>query len=495
MKRRIYQVLPRLWGEGRFSSFDEASLSYVKGLGMTDIWFTGIIRHATKKADGGCTPSPVVKGEAGSPYAITDYYDVNPYLADNPDERMSEFKDLVKRTHAAGLRVVIDFVPNHVARDYHTRMPGKASLGDGDDPSVHWREDNDFYYYPGEALRLPFDTDYREEPARASGNCFSPSPGMNDWWETVRLNYCDFHTRTWDRMYDIVRFWAALGVDGFRCDMVELVPPAFFTWLIRRIRDEFPQVCFIAEVYQKELYRQYIEEVGFDLLYDKSGLYDTLRAIAARHLPASAVTGVWQSLGDLQPRMLNFLENHDEQRLASDFFLGDAARAFPLLAVSLLFNGASFLLYAGQEIGERGMDNEPFSGVNGRTSIFDWWKVASLQHLYAELHGNPVLTESERGILRRYVDALRLAQHPAFREGKTFDLGYCQPDGFDRGSLFAFLRCDGEECFLVVANFAPAPCSGEIIIPDEAFVYLGLEKKSSTCRFSVGASDYVVVTL
>ena len=216
MKRRIYQVLPRLWGEGRFSSFDEASLSYVKGLGMTDIWFTGIIRHATKKADGGCTPSPVVKGEAGSPYAITDYYDVNPYLADNPDERMSEFKDLVKRTHAAGLRVVIDFVPNHVARDYHTRMPGKASLGDGDDPSVHWREDNDFYYYPGEALRLPFDTDYREEPARASGNCFSPSPGMNDWWETVRLNYCDFHTRTWDRMYDIVRFWAALGVDGFR---------------------------------------------------------------------------------------------------------------------------------------------------------------------------------------------------------------------------------------------------------------------------------------
>ena len=141
------------------------------------------------------------------------------------------------------------------------------------------------------------------------------------------------------------------------------------------------------------------------------------------------------------------------------------------------------------------MDNEPFSGVNGRTSIFDWWKVASLQHLYAELHGNPVLTESERGILRRYVDALRLAQYPAFREGKTFDLGYCQPDGFDRGSLFAFLRCDGEECFLVVANFAPAPCSGEIVIPDEAFVYLGLEKKSSSCRFSVGASDYVAMTL
>ena len=494
-KRRIYQILPRLWGEGRFSSFDEASLSYVKGLGMTDVWFTGIIRHATKKADGGCTPSPVVKGEAGSPYAITDYYDVNPYLADNPEERMSEFEDLIKRTHAAGLRVLIDFVPNHVARDYHTRMPGKASLGDGDDPSVHWRAENDFYYYPGEALRLPFETDYREYPARASGNCFSPTPDMNDWWETVRLNYCDWHTRTWDRMYDIVRFWAAKGVDGFRCDMVELVPPAFFQWLIARVKGEFPQVCFIAEVYQKELYRKYIEEVGFDLLYDKSGLYDTLRAIAGHHLPASAVTGVWQSLGDLQPRMLNFLENHDEQRLASDFFLGDARKAWPLLAVSLLFNDASFMLYAGEEAGERGMDDEPFSGVNGRTSIFDWWKVASLQHLYAEIHGNPSLTDDEREVLQRYRQILGLADEAVFREGKTYDLGYCQPAWFDRSGLFVFLRGDGKDLRLVVANFSASPQSGEIVIPEEAATYLGMEKRVVRVNWTAGANDFTVINL
>ena len=495
MKRRIYQVLPRLWGDGRFSSFDEASLSYVKGLGMTDVWFTGIIRHATKKTDGGCIPSPVVKGEAGSPYAITDYYDVNPYLADNPSERMSEFEDLLRRSHAAGLRVLIDFVPNHVARDYHTQMPGKASFGDGDDPSVHWREENDFYYYPGEALRLPFQTDYREYPARASGNCFSPAPGMNDWWDTVRLNYCPTRTRTWDRMYDIVRFWAEKGVDGFRCDMVELVPPAFFTWLIRRVKTEFPHVAFIAEVYQKELYRKYIEEVGFDLLYDKSGLYDTLRAIACNGAPATGITAAWQSLGDLQPRMLNFLENHDEQRLASDFFLGDAGKAFPLLAVSLLFNDASFMLYAGEEIGERGMDDEPFSGVNGRTSIFDWWKVSSLQRLYSELHGKQVLTDDERALLRRYEAAFRTADEPAFLQGKTFDLGYCQPAWFNRTSLFAFLRSDGARHNLIVANFSPTPQSGEIVIPEEASAFLGMEKKVFCVKWSAAPSDYTVIAI
>ena len=495
MKRRIYQVLPRLWGEGRFSSFDEASLSYVKGLGMTDVWFTGIIRHATKKADGGCSPSPVVKGDAGSPYAITDYYDVNPYLADNPSERMAEFEDLLKRTHEAGLRVIIDFVPNHVARDYKTTMPGKASLGDGDDPSVHWRDENDFFYYPGEELRLPFPTPYREFPARASGNCFSPAPGMNDWWETVRLNYCEWHTRTWDRMYDIVRFWAAKGVDGFRCDMVELVPPAFFTWLIRRIKAEFPDVAFIAEVYQKDLYRKYIEEVGFDLLYDKSGLYDTLRAIACDGLPATAVTASWQALGDLQPRMLNFLENHDEQRLASDFFLGDARKAFPLLAVSLLFNDASFMLYAGQEVGERGMDDEPFSGVNGRTTIFDWWQVESLQRLYAEIHGDQALTDLERSILARYEEAFRLADRPAFREGKTYDLCYCQRSWFDRSSLFAFLRSDGTEHDLVIVNFSALPRSGECLIPEEAAVFMGMEKKVISVSWDIPGSDYRVIAL
>lgn len=493
----IYQVLPRLWGTGRFSAFDAASLSYIRGLGMTDVWYTGIIRHATRKADGGCTPSPVVKGDAGSPYAITDYYDVNPYLADDPEDRMHEFRELVDRTHAAGLRVIIDFVPNHVARDYRTRMAGKASLGDGDDPTVHWRAENDFYYYPGEALRLPFDTDYKEFPARASGNCFSPAPGINDWWETVRLNYCPWHTRTWDRMYDAVRFWAAQGVDGFRCDMVELVPPEFFRFLIGRIREEFPHVCFIAEVYRKDLYRRYIDDIGFDLLYDKSGLYDTLRAVACDGVPATAVTAAWQESDGLQPHLLHFLENHDEQRLASDFFLGDAERAFPLLAVSLLLNEGAFLLYAGQEVGERGMDNEPFSGINGRTSIFDWWQVGSLQRLYAEIHGSPALEERERTLLGRYRELLALvAQDPAFRSGKTFDLGYCQMPGFRSDRLFAFLRSDGRETRLVVANFSREDLQTEIRIPQHAIDYLEIPQETPrSIRETVPGNGYRICSL
>ena len=206
-------MLPRLWGSGKFSAIDAASLEYLRGLGVDYVWYTGVIRHATRKADEGCTPSheQIVKGEAGSPYAITDYYDVNPYLAENPEHRMKEFLQLVERTHSWGLKVIMDFVPNHVARDYNSLAApaGVRSLGADDDPSYHWSPENDFYYYPGEMLRLPEPSKgnaYYEYPAKASGNCFSPAPGINDWYETIKLNYCDFYTGTWEKMYEIVRF-------------------------------------------------------------------------------------------------------------------------------------------------------------------------------------------------------------------------------------------------------------------------------------------------
>ncbi len=455
-------MLPRLWGSGKFESVDTGSLEYLRGLGIDYVWYTGVIRHATRKADEGCVPShpQIVKGEAGSPYAITDYYDVNPYLATVPERRMEEFLELVERTHRHEMKVVMDFVPNHVARDYQSHVPGVRSLGADDDTSYHWSPENDFFYYPGEALRLPNPPAngdaYVEYPAKASGNCFSSAPGANDWYETIKLNYCNFHTGTWDKMYDIVRFWALKGVDGFRCDMVELVPPAFMQWLIARIKAEFPHVIFIAEVYEKDKYRMYVDEVGFDLLYDKSGLYDTVRAVTCDGLTARALTWNWQFLGDLQPRMLDFLENHDEQRVASDFFAGSAEAGYAALGVSLLLNTAPFMLYFGQEVGERGMDNEPFSGINGRTSIFDWWTVESLQALRVHIE-NPRkgLNNKQKAILKRYREALALAKRPAFAEGRTFDLGYCQGAGFNPDRHFAFLRSDGTETWLVAANFGP----------------------------------------
>lgn len=536
----IYQMLPRLWGNiggknikngtlkdngcGKFSSIDTISLEYLRSLGVSHVWYTGIIRHATAEDSDGCTPSSAdwVKGRAGSPYSITDYYDVNPYLADEPENRMEEFHKLVERTHAAGLKVIIDFVPNHVARDYgrfaaaHPAPTGMAALGESDDKSVHWKDSNDFFYYPGIPLALPIqDQTYMEMPAMASGNSYTSSPGVNDWYDTIKLNYCDSHTETWEKMYDIVNFWARQGVDGFRCDMVELVPQAFFKWLISRIKKDRPNLLFVAEVYQKTLYSKYIREIGFDLLYDKSGIYDTLRAIVEKNAKDSGVpvedwqsakriTWNWQSLGDLQPYMLNFLENHDEQRFASDFFGCDARNSYAALYTALYMNNAPFMLYAGEEVGERGMDNEGFSGRDGRTSIFDWWAPSSLTRLYKYIHGEKkALTPEEETMLDTYRKALKFAaEDNAVSKGTFYDLCYCNyaSDGFNPDRHFAFLRDFEDETLLIVCNFSKNDADMKISIPEHAFNWMKMpesEEFNHTTPVSVHvpATNGVIIKL
>lgn len=536
----IYQILPRLWGNiggknikngtlkdngcGKFSSIDTISLEYLRSLGVSHVWYTGIIRHATAEDSDGCTPSSAdwVKGRAGSPYSITDYYDVNPYLADEPENRMEEFHKLVERTHAAGLKVIIDFVPNHVARDYgrfaaaHPAPTGMAALGESDDKSVHWKDSNDFFYYPGIPLALPIQNQtYMEMPAMASGNSYTSSPGVNDWYDTIKLNYCDTHTETWEKMYDIVNFWAGQGVDGFRCDMVELVPPAFFKWLISRIKKDRPDLLFVAEVYQKTLYSKYIREIGFDLLYDKSGIYDTLRAIVEKNAKDSGVpvedwqsakriTWNWQSLGDLQPYMLNFLENHDEQRFASDFFGCDARNSYAALYTALYLNNAPFMLYAGEEVGERGMDNEGFSGRDGRTSIFDWWAPSSLTRLYKYIHGEKeALAPEEETMLDTYRKALKFAaEDNAVSKGTFYDLCYCNyaSDGFNPDRHFAFLRDFEDETLLIVCNFSKNDAEMRISIPEHAFNWMKMpesEEFNHTTPVSVHvpATNGVIIKL
>lgn len=548
----IYQILPRLWGNdkvrlkknggladngtGRFSDIDESVLEYVRWLGCTHIWYTGVLRHSTQASEYGCSPShpQFVKGKAGSPYAICDYYDVNAYLADNPSERMTEFEALIERSHKAGLKVIIDFVPNHVSRDY-----GKVGfssdhpcLGADDDKSVHWSPGNDFFYYPGEKLHLPTPCPkgrepYIEEPAMATGNnCYTPSPGINDWYETVKLNYCDDHTPTWDKMYDIVSFWASKGVDGFRCDMVELVPSAFFKWLIPHVKNEYPDLLFIAEVYKKELYSKYINEVGFDYLYDKSGLYDTLRAVVEKTVSdngmpvelwqsATGITRCWQFAGDLQPRMLNFLENHDEQRFASDFFGKDADYMMAPLFVSLYLNTAPFMVYFGQETGERGMDAEGFSGMDGRTTIFDWWSVGSIRRLRKVIQGGEYkslstsalvkagMKKDEAKVFVRFAQALRFArQDEAITKGTTYDLCYCNysSDGFNKDRHFAFLRDFEEHTLLVAANFSMVPAVMKLLLPQHAFEWMEIPQTetlntSTIIEVTVPPMDGVVLQL
>lgn len=522
----IYQMLPRIWGNdnsspvkggtlaengtGKFSDIDKNTLEYLKWLGCSHVWYTGILRHSTQESEAGCTPShpQFVKGRAGSPYAICDYYDVNAYLADNPENRMEEFEDLVSRTHEAGLKVIMDFVPNHVSRDYGKvdPTPGHPVLGAEDDKSVHWRPENDFFYYPGQSLTLPTAVPegmepYHECPAMATGNnCYTASPGINDWFETVKINYGDTHTATWDKMLDIIMFWASKGVDGFRCDMVELVPPAFFAWMIAEVKKTYPEIIFIAEVYKKELYGEYIRSVGFDFLYDKSGLYDTLKIIVDKGVndngmpvelwqSTSGITRNWQFLGDLQPYMLNFLENHDEQRFASEFFGFDAANTLAPLYVSLYLNTAPFMVYFGEETGEKGMDEEGFSGRDGRTTIFDWWSVASIRRLrkliasgeYRTLDPERIteagLERGEAEIFCRFAKALRLAaEDEAIRKGTTYDLCYCNmsSDGFDQNRHYAFLRDHEDHTLLIAVNFSRNEARMKLVIPEHAFEWMGI---------------------
>ncbi|MGN0202613.1 MAG: alpha-amylase family glycosyl hydrolase [Candidatus Cryptobacteroides sp.] len=518
-KMMVYQMLPRLWNSGestggapasgKFSDIDGPFLEYLRSCGFTHLWLTGLVRHATTVGYEGlpASSSQVVKGAAGSPYAIVDYYDVNPYLADNAGERFGEFRSLLDRIHGHGLKLVMDFVPNHVSRDYGRKgllHSSVKALGEDDDRSVHWKPENDFYYYPGEDLRLPTgpkegERAYSESPARASGNCFSSSPGINDWYETVRLNYCDFHTATWDKMYEILRYWCLEGVDAFRCDMVEMVPKAFLKWLVAKIKEEFPETVFIAEVYTRESYRAYVEEVGFDYLYDKSGLYDSLRSIVRGEGSARALTANWQFLGDLQPKMLNFLENHDEQRFASDFFGGDASKAFASLAASLLFQRSPFMLYSGQEVGERGMEAEGYSTLDGRTSIFDWCTVATIARLKEYVHTGKGLSAGEEALLCRYREILVTAtSDPSFSKGETYDLCYCNPQsrGFDPDRHFCFLRGFGGDARLVVCNFAGAGAELDIFIPREAFAYVGSARSEEVIRgIRVPSCDFLIIPL
>jgi glycosidase len=512
----IYQVFTRLYGNqkdrcqarkpfgtveengsGKLNDFTPSVLKQIREKGVTHVWYTGVIRHATMtdySRYGIPQQHPaVVKGRAGSPYAIVDYYDIDPDLAVNVDKRMEEFEKLVNRTHRAGLKMIIDFVPNHVARQYHSicKPKGVKDLGQGDDPTKGFDPvNNNFYYCPGETFSPYFDlyhgekTPYHEEPAKATGNdCFNNAPGVNDWYETVKLNYgVDYYAGgigyfdpvpdTWKKMTDILLFWASKGVDGFRCDMAEMVPAAFWAWATRQVKAQHPDILFIGEVYNPAQYRNYLAS-GFDYLYDKVGMYDVLRDVVCHRRGSGDITRAWQITDDIRQHMLYFLENHDEQRIASDFFVGDAWKAVPAMIVSVLLDKNPFMLYAGQEYGERGMDAEGFSGCDGRTTIFDYWLVDTLSRA-----AEGQLTTDEQQLALLYNKVMTLAQkEKAIQEGKMFDLMYANQQ---YGAQYAFLRGNGKEQCLVVVNFDDSEADLSLTIPSHAFEYL--EIKAAPCQ-------------
>ena len=513
MKEKIvlYQVFTRLYGNsnttrkeggtldengcGKLNDFTPTTLKKIREMGVSHIWYTGVIRHASQtdySAYGIPRQHPaIVKGKAGSPYAITDYYDIDPDLAVDVNQRMLEFKQLVERTHKAGMKVIIDFVPNHVARQYHSvcKPEGVKDLGEGDDPSKGFDPQNNFYYCPGERFTPYFDLyhgeqePYIEEPAKATGNdCFHNAPGMNDWYETVKLNYgVDYYAGrvghfnpipdTWSKMTDILLFWARQGIDGFRCDMAEMVPAEFWHWATDKVKFIHPDIIFIGEVYNPAEYRHYLG-AGFDYLYDKVGMYDTLREVIRGNQSVQAITSAWQQTDDIRDHMLYFLENHDEQRIASSFFAGDARKGVPGLVVSALLQQNPLMIYAGQEYGERGMDQEGFSGHDGRTTIFDYWNIDTLTRAASRK-----LTKDEKALATIYNKVLTIARtEKAVANGVSFDLMYVNGDYHRQ---YAFLRKAGSEVLLVVVNFDDLPSTMDVTIPAHAFDYLKLKERKN----------------
>ena len=536
MRPVIYQIFTRLYGNktknnksngtlqengsAKMNDITATKLQRISRMGFTHVWFTGLIEHATQTdhtAFGISKDHPaVVKGKAGSPYAIKDYYDIDPDLAVSVPDRMKEFKALLNRTHKAGLKMVIDFVPNHVARHYHSDAAPKGveDLGEKDDTTKGFDPQNNFYYLPGQQLRTDFARSaaqtepYIELPAKATGNdCFNASPSRNDWYETVKLNYgIDYQggrathfsptPSTWKKMTDILLFWAEKGVDAFRCDMAEMVPTAFWSHAVAAVKKEHPNVLFIGEVYNPAQYRDYLA-AGFDYLYDKVGLYDTLRAIVCGNASASCITSCWQATDDIKEHMLHFLENHDEQRIASAYFAGNAEKAKPALAAGALMSPGAYMVYAGQEIGEAGMDAEGFSGNDGRTTIFDYWNPASLQKLTAPAFEKK-LTPEEAALYDYYQKILTLCNsRKAFAQGGFFDLQYAnygRDYGYNCDRQYSFLRHFGREVYLVAVNFDPASVQVGIKIPSHAFDVLKL-REGMKSAVSVMTEETVTIEL
>ena len=518
----IYQLLPRLFsntcptpvpsapitinGSGKLNGITAETIRYIKSLGCNHIWLTGVLEHS-HDADytryGIARHNPhVIKGLAGSPYAITDYYDIDPDLAEDVPHRLEEFDACVKRIHDAGMKVVIDFVPNHVAREYHSDSApaGIEDFGKGDNQDMFFSPQNNFYYIPRQKFSPEADMGsgpdaYIEFPARATGNdCYTAFPGVCDWYDTVKLNYgvdpsngwghFDPVPPTWFKMLNILRYWAARGVDAFRCDMVHMVPVAFWHWAISGVKKDYPDVLFIAEIYDVALYRPYIFDGGFDYLYDKVTLYDTLRAIETGNVSAACLTSCWQTVEGIGGHMLNFLENHDEQRFASVQYAGDAARVLPSLVVSATIGPGAMMIYFGQEIGEPGADAEGYSGHDGRTTIFDYWSIEKVRRLYdGGTCGGP-LSKEERILLEQYRTVLNLInREDALRDGAFFDLMYVNYDNphFNPHRQYAFLRKGRDATLLIAVNFDDRNVDLKINVPAHAFDVLGISPRECRC--------------
>ena len=530
----VYQVFTRLFGNtnttntpwgtieqngvGKFNDFTDKALQEIKDLGVSHVWYTGVPHHAvirdyTKFGISNDDPE-VVKGRAGSPYAVKDYYNVNPDLAVNPANRLQEFEALIARTHKAGLKLIIDIVPNHVARKYEGKNnpKGVSDFGADDDVTVEYHKDNNFYYIPNTSFQIPdgitplngennplIDGKFDEFPAKWTGNGSRlAKPDKNDWYETVKVNYgirpdgtkdfpslpADFETKScedhfafwkdkevpnsWKKFRAIAEYWLAKGVDGFRYDMAEMIPYEFWSYMNSAIKVQRPDAFLLAEVYNPNEYRNYIHFGKMDYLYDKVELYDKLKEIVQGKSQTEPITNIQKGLADIEHHMLHFLDNHDEQRLASPEFAGSAENGKPLMVVSATISTSPTMIYFGQEVGEVGNENGGF-GSHSRTSIFDYVGVPNHQRwMNGGKFDGGQLSNSEKELRDFYKKLLNFSLKSSALMGEFQEIhsaNVANKKGY-LPEMYSFVRWSDTQKLIVIANFSTSKASQfELIIP------------------------------
>jgi len=548
MKINIYQVFTRLFGNtetnnkpwgtieengvGKFNDFTDEALEGIRELGITHIWYTGVLHHAmvTDYAEFGIPGDDpdVVKGRAGSPYSVKDYYNVNPDLAVDPSRRLEEFKALVERTHRHGLKVIIDIVPNHVARAYHSisHPEGIEDFGASDDVSREYLKDNNFYYIPGQPFQVPVWRDgyqvlggenhpkadgfFKEDPAKWTGNgSRSPRPDMNDWYEAVKVNFGiapdgskDFENLpegfdnksyqvhdefwqdkqvpdSWKKFRDIALYWIENGVDGFRYDMAEMVPVEFWSYMNSAIKTAKTDAFLLAEIYQPQIYRDYLQMGKMDYLYDKVQLYDSLKAIMQGHGSTDAIVDIQHELSDIEQHMLHFLENHDEQRIASPDFAGDARKGMPAMVVSATIGSSPTMLYFGQEVGEPGAE-DPGYGAPTRTSIFDYIGVPHHQRwMNGGKFDGAALSTGEKDLRAFYATLLNFTKNSQALTGEYREIhihNRAHTEWYN-DKVFSYARWKGDDRLLIVCNFDASDSFGfELRVPAGIISAWGLKE-------------------
>ncbi len=525
-------------GCGKFRDIDSTALSSIRQMGFNHIWLTGVIEQASGTDYPGrpADPPDILKGRAGSPYAIRDYFDVCPDYAVQPEQRLEEFRELIDRCHQAGLRVIMDFIPNHVARSYQSDIRPKLSFGEGDKRDVFFDRDNHFFYLDktspggGPPLKLPTagmpgctgEFEREKKFGRVTGNnAVTWAPSVHDWFETVKLNYGHDFTkgrdtshlpkpdaavnmvpRTWRTMDEIITYWQDIGVDGFRADMAHMIPMEFWAWVVRRARKRNPQVYFGAEAYDSDPAKLTDQDVieallhaGFDGAYEHP-TYKILQGIYESGKWTNDLDGELFS-GRRFHQCIRYLENHDEVRIANPQHWGGQGMKVgkPAAAVMFGMSRASIMFYNGQEIGEPAIGAEGFSGDDGRTSIFDYTAMPEFQKWVnrGKFDGGELSTEQKQ-LRHWYSDLLNLLREPAFERGEIFGLNYanhendnfgrCEGESVSGHWIYAFLRHDNKsgQVFLCVANFHPdRDLAVKVRFTEDALAFIGM---ASSDKFS-----------